>query len=136
MTRVLHLWTKPELRRLYARRAAGERTAVLAAEVGVSTRALQRAWRSIGLSTWGLYMNRTDGYVEQVYRRAYMLHEAGQTWAQVAAALEWSSTVAVLRNRVRRWAMRATVVPTWRGNTPQAKAQRKKNRKRAVRDQP
>jgi len=128
--RTVHTWTKRELHALYARRAAGEPTIALAAEVGVTAVALRRAWAYSGLRTAALYANRrVHPHDEHLYRRAYILHTEGNTWRDVASALDWQMSVNTLRSRVHRWAVRASVVPTWRGATPRANAQRLRARR-------
>lgn len=127
-------WKTKELQALFARRKAGTPTLALAKEVGVSEGALRSAWRRLGLMAQETRVRVPYSRSKQC-SRAYTLHIAGKTWAEVAVAVEWEGSISSMCSSVRRWARRAGVLVQWRGNSERAQRQRLATRRAHAREE-
>ena len=99
MSRPYTQWTMPELRRILARREAGEKWASIAQDYDVTGDALRRALQRNGLGP-GLRQGRTERKDEALLLHALRLRNSQWTWPDIVHATGWTKTWQALRKAV------------------------------------
>ena len=115
--------TVRELRALFARRQKGERTADLAAEVGMSVNNLGKRWRRVGCCAEKVH--RAANNQQTHASKVYALRKQGKNWRQVVEAFgldpDDDANTRLLYMRLVRYCKRVgcpvpSVEPTRRGS--------------------
>ena len=99
MSRPYTQWTMPELRRILARREAGEKWASISQDYDVTGDALRRALQRNGLGP-GLRQGRTERKDEALLLHALRLRNSQWTWPDIVHATGWTKTWQALRKAV------------------------------------
>jgi hypothetical protein len=96
MSRPYTHWTLPELRRISARRMAGEKWATIVPEYDVGKDAIRQALLRNGLA-YGLRKPKGERMDEAIILEAIRLRNAQWTWPDIVAHTGWTKTWQALR---------------------------------------
>lgn len=96
MSRPYTQWTMPELRRILARREAGEKWASIAQDYDVKRDALRRALQRNGLGT-GLRHPKEERRDEGLILQAIRLRNDQWPWPAIVDEVGWTKTWQALR---------------------------------------